>query len=145
MKFLLSLLFALSTTFTFANAGWQTDYQKALAQARAQHKKVLLNFTGSDWCGWCIKLKKEAFDQPAFKTFAEKNLVLVDVDFPRSKPQSEALKKQNNDLQTKYKVEGYPTLILLDSQGKLIRKSPGYLEGGAKGVIDWIESGEKHP
>ncbi len=139
MKFLFSLLFIASTTFAFADAGWQTDYQKALAQARTQNKKVLLNFTGSDWCGWCIKLKKEVFDQPAFKDFAEKNLVLVEVDFPRSKPLSDAVKKQNNALQKEYGIDGFPTLVLLDSNGKLVRKSSGYMAGGAKGVIDWIQ------
>jgi len=140
MKFLFSLLFIASTTFAFADAGWQTDYKKALEQARTQNKKVLLNFTGSDWCGWCMKLKREAFDQTAFKDFAEKNLVLVEVDFPRSKSQSNAVKKQNDALQKEYGIDGFPTLVLLNPNGKLVRKNPGYLAGGAKAVIEWIQA-----
>lgn len=138
MKLLLSLLLAASTTVAFATE-WQTDYKKALAQARAKNKQVLLSFSGSDWCGWCIRLKKEAFDKPAFKNFADKNLVLVDVDFPRAKAQPDAVKKQNDSLQKQYRVEGFPTLVLLDSNGKILGKPHvGYLEGGAEGVINWI-------
>ena len=65
-----------------AAAGWDDDYEKAVAQAKAEKKMVLLDFTGSDWCGWCIKLDKEVFSQPEFKDYAKENLVLVEVDFP---------------------------------------------------------------
>ncbi|MFZ4387578.1 MAG: thioredoxin family protein, partial [Chthoniobacterales bacterium] len=82
----------------FAN-GWGDDYKGALASASKENKKVLLDFTGSDWCGWCIKLKKETFDQPAFKEFANKNLVLVEIDFPQGKTLSPEVKKQNAALQ----------------------------------------------
>ncbi len=139
MKFLLSLILAASTVLAFAGTdGWQVDYNKALTQARAQNKQVLLDFTGSDWCGWCIRLKKEAFDQPAFTNFAKGKLILVEVDFPRAKPQSDVVKKQNASLQKDYHVEGFPTLVLLDSNGKQLRKHVGYLEGGADGLIRWI-------
>src|SRR5256885_17104543 len=81
---------------------WLTDLPKAQEQAKAEKKLVMLDFTGSDWCGWCIKLHKEVFSQPEFSDYAKKNLVLVEVDFPRSKPQSEAQKKANQALQAKY-------------------------------------------
>ncbi len=119
---------------------WMTDYQAALKQASKEHKMVLLDFTGSDWCPWCIRLDQELFAQKAFKDYAEKNLVLVLVDFPRGKKaseQSEALKKQNNNLQDQFKIEGYPTIILLDSQGKKI-KSSNYLSGGPDSFIKWV-------
>jgi len=96
---------------------WLTDLPKAQAQAKKENKLVMLDFTGSDWCGWCIKLHKEVFSQPEFAEYAKKNLVLVEVDFPRRKEQTAELKKANQALQEKYKIEGYPTLIVLNGNG----------------------------
>jgi thioredoxin-related protein len=82
MKMLALLSLALVTsTAAFAAAGWDDDYEKALAQAKAEKKMVVLDFTGSDWCGWCIKLDKEVFSKKEFKDYAKDNLVLVEVDF----------------------------------------------------------------
>src|SRR5678816_1583667 len=92
---------------------WLTDLPKAQAQAKKESKLVMLDFTGSDWCGWCIKLHKEVFSKPEFAKYAKENLVLVEVDFPRRKQQSEKKKKANQALQEKYKIEGYPTIIVL--------------------------------
>jgi len=113
---------------------WLTDLPKAQEQAKAEKKLVMLDFTGSDWCGWCIKLHKEVFSQPEFSDYAKKNLVLVEVDFPRSKPQSEAQKKANQALQAKYSIEGYPTIIVLDGNGKKVGQL-GYEPGGPKAFI----------
>ena len=124
-------------------SGWQTDFSAALSQAAKENKPVLLDFTGSDWCTWCIKLDKETFSQAAFKEYAAKNLVLVELDFPNNKMQSEAVIQQNQSLQQKYGVEGFPTLILLDPKGKEIGRKVGYVPGGPKGFIDWIQSAEK--
>lgn len=138
---LLLILTAFSLTALPAFAtGWGDDYKAALATAAKENKKVLLDFTGSDWCGWCIRLKKETFDQPEFKGFADKNLVLVEVDFPQGKTLSPEVKKQNDSLQEKYGVQGFPALVLLDPQGKLIKQNSGYLPGGPKGFIDWANS-----
>ncbi|WP_309399489.1 thioredoxin family protein [Cerasicoccus maritimus] len=126
-------------------AGWVTDYQGALAKAKKEGKAVLIDFTGSDWCGWCIKLDKEVFDQAAFEEYAEKNLVRVYLDFPNNKPQTEALSKQNEELAKKYGVQGFPTIMVLDSDGQSLAKI-GYQRGGAekyvetlKGIIDGTE------
>jgi len=143
MKRLLLSALVLAASTVFAGDGWQTDYKAALAQAAKENKPVLLDFTGSDWCGWCIKLDKETFSQPEFKTFAEKNLVLVTVDFPRNATQSADVKKQNGELQKKFGVDGFPTLVLLDSKGKEIARNPGYLAGGPKAFIDWVEKSAK--
>lgn len=123
----------------FAN-GWGDNYKEALTTAAKENKKVLLDFTGSDWCGWCIRLKKETFDQPQFKEFADKTLVLVEVDFPQGKTLSPDVKKQNDALQEQFGVQGFPTLVLLDSQGKIIKQNGGYLPGGPKGFIDWVNA-----
>ena len=133
--------FSLSLIPAFAG-GWGDNYQEALATAAKENKKVLLDFTGSDWCGWCIKLKKETFDQPQFKEFADKNLVLVEVDFPQGKSLSPEVKKQNDALQQQFHVEGFPTLVLLTPQGKIIKQNSGYLPGGPKGFIEWVNSGK---
>src|SRR5881628_3741355 len=80
---------------------WLTDLPKAQAKAKEEKKLVMLDFTGSDWCGWCIKLHKEVFSKPEFAEYAKDNLVLVEVDFPRAKTQTEELKKANQSLQEK--------------------------------------------
>ena len=123
-----------------AAEGWKTDYPAALAQAANENKMVLLDFTGSDWCGWCIKLQKDTFSKPEFKKFAEQSLVLVELDFPRGKTQSDELKKQNEDLAEKFGVQGFPTLVLLDPQGKEAARNVGYLQGGPEAFFQWVES-----
>ena len=123
-----------------AAEGWKTDYTAALAQAAKENKMVLLDFTGSDWCGWCIKLQKDTFSKPEFKKFAEQSLVLVELDFPRGKTQSDELKKQNEELAEKFGVQGFPTLVLLDPQGKEAARNVGYLQGGPEAFIQWVEA-----
>jgi thioredoxin-related protein len=117
-----------------AELNWLTDLPKAQAKAKSENKLVMLDFTGSDWCGWCIKLNKEVFSKPEFAEYADKNLVLVEVDFPRAKKQSAELKKANKALQDKYKVEGYPTIIVLNGEGKKVGEL-GYQPGGPKAFI----------
>ena len=125
-----------------AQLEWQTDAPKALAKAKAEKKMVMLDFTGSDWCGWCIKLNKEGFSQPAFVEYADKNLVAVEVDFPRKKALSAAQKQANAALARKYNVEGYPTIIVLNSDGKKIGEL-GYQPGGPKAFIAALEKLKK--
>ncbi len=108
---------------------WTTDFKNASAAAKASGKYILLDFSGSDWCGWCKRLEKEVFSQDAFKDFAEKNLVCVLIDFPQAKKQPKELKQQNKDLARKYDIKGYPTIIILSPDGKPVGKT-GYLQGG---------------
>ena len=124
----LSLLI-LSAATVSAAGGWDDDYEKALARAKTEKKLVLLDFTGSDWCGWCIKLDKEVFSKSEFKTYAKENLVLVEVDFPQGKRQTAKLKAQNEKLQKEFGIQGYPTLIVLNSEGKKVAQL-GYEAGG---------------
>jgi protein disulfide-isomerase len=113
---------------------WLTSLPKAQEQAKKESKIIMLDFTGSDWCGWCIKLNKEVFSQPEFVDYAKKNVVAVEVDFPRRKEQTDEQKKANQALQDKYKIEGYPTIIVLDQSGKQIGQL-GYMPGGPKAFI----------
>jgi thioredoxin-related protein len=139
-KLMLSLLMlaAVLPLSAAEKAEWLTDFPKAQAQAKAENKLLLMDFTGSDWCGWCIKLNKEVFSTPEFADYAKKNLVLVEVDFPNKKPQSAELKKANEALQEKYKIEGYPTVIVLNSEGKKVGEL-GYQDGGPKPFIAKLE------
>jgi len=113
------------------NASWTTDLKAAMAESKESGKPILMNFTGSDWCGWCIKLHKEVFDKKEFKTWAKKNVVLMTIDFPRSKSQSDELKKQNRALAEQYGIRGFPTILFVNAEGKKLGES-GYLAGGPK-------------
>jgi len=135
-----SVIFGGIISFSEAAEAWKTDYTAALAEAAKENKMVLLDFTGSDWCGWCIKLQKDTFSKPEFKKFAQESLVLVELDFPRGKTQSDELKKQNEELAEKFGVQGFPTLVLLDPQGKEAARNVGYLQGGPEAFVQWVES-----
>ncbi len=117
-----------------AESQWTTDPAKALETAKGTKKLVLMDFTGSDWCGWCIKLHKEVFSQPEFQQYASENLILVELDFPRRKQQSADEKQRNEALMKKYNVEGFPTIIVLDGEGKKVGEL-GYMEGGPSAFI----------
>jgi thioredoxin-related protein len=116
-------------------AEWTEDYAAALAQAKNEHKQLLLDFTGSDWCGWCKKIDAEIFALPAFKAYADKNLVLVKLDFPRQRPMSAATKQQNKSLKDKYGISGFPTLILLDANETKLFEQHGYPVAGANAFL----------
>ena len=145
MKTLLTTLLA-ATLFWQVNAAessWLTDLPKAEAQAKAENKIILIDFTGSDWCGWCIKFKKEVLDTAEFQAYAAKNVVLVELDYPSKKAQSDELKKANAGLKDKYDVKGFPTLVVLDKDGKEIGRQVGYSEGGPKAFIEKLEGFKK--
>ncbi|HTL52911.1 MAG TPA: thioredoxin family protein [Planctomycetota bacterium] len=118
---------------------WLTSLEKAQELAKKEHKKILTNFTGSDWCIWCKKLEAEVFSTATFKTWAAKNVILLKLDFPKQKPQDDATKTANRALMNKYGVKGFPTVLFLDETGKEVGRS-GYQEGGAD---KWTSSAEK--
>lgn len=118
--------------------GWTTDLEKAKTQAKTEKKMVLINFTGSDWCPWCVRLKKEIFMTPEFMQYARTKLVLVEIDFPRTKPQPEQLRKTNQALQEKYQIEGFPTVVVLNSGGQEAGRL-GYMKGGAKSFLSKLD------
>ncbi len=120
------------------NGLWMTDFLAALKLAGADGKAVLLNFTGSDWCPWCVKLSNEVFNQEAFVKYAKEKLVLVKVDFPRSGNQSDELKRQNHELAAKFGIQGYPTNVILNSQGVKIGMM-GYQPGGAESYVEKLK------
>lgn len=121
-----------------AAEGWSTDMPSALEQAQSQDKDLLIDFTGSDWCGWCIKLNEEVFSQPAFKDQAPEHFVLVELDFPQDKPQSDELKAQNEEWAQKLGVQGFPTIALVDSAGVPYAMT-GYQQGGAEAYMEHLD------
>lgn len=118
-------------------SGWTTDYKAALEQAKADDRRVFLFFTGSDWCGWCKRLNREILSTPEFNKFADDKLVLVELDFPRSKAQTAAVKAQNAELAQRFKIRGYPTIIVLDRSGKKVGQL-GYQRGGPAPFVEAI-------
>jgi protein disulfide-isomerase len=116
-------------------ADWTEDYSAGLAMAKKEHRLLVLDFTGSDWCVWCKRTDKEVFATQKFKDYADKNLVLVKVDFPNAIPQTDQVKAQNARLKEKYEIEGFPTLVVLDPSEKIVVKQVGYLEGGPDAFI----------
>jgi thioredoxin-related protein len=143
MKQLLLALLLAALPALHASDLWSTDYEASLKKAAAEKRMVLLEFTGSDWCPPCKLQAKEVFDTPEFKEFAEANLVPVKLDFPRNIPQSEELRSANRALSGKYGIDGFPTLILLDSKGGELARTVGYNRGGAAGFIEWVETHKK--
>ncbi len=131
--FVLAVCCGLMTTLSAAD-GWMTNFAAAKKLAKKENKPILVDFSGSDWCGWCIKLDKEVFSTKAFKEYAKKNLVLLMLDFPRGKKQAASLKKQNMQLARKYKVQGFPTVLLLNASGKVLATT-GYQAGGPEKYI----------
>jgi protein disulfide-isomerase len=121
-----------------AKPGWLTSYEQAQKEAQANHKLLLMDFTGSDWCGWCIMLDKEIFSKPEFKEYANKNLVLLELDFPRGKKMPAEITAQNERLLMKYGVQGFPTVVVFDSEGKPLG-ALGYQAGGPQAFIAQLE------
>ena len=121
-----------------AKSGWLTNYEQAQKEAQAKNRLLLMDFTGSDWCGWCIMLDKEVFSKPEFKEYASKNLVLLELDFPRRKQMPPEVTKQNEQLLMKFGIQGFPTIVVFDSAGKPLG-ALGYQAGGPQAFIEQLE------
>lgn len=116
-----------------------TDFEIAKSQSKLNNKPILLVFSGSDWCSWCVKLDKEVFSTPEFKKWATDNVIMVIADFPALKQLSPEITAQNEHLKQTYNITGFPTVLLLDSEGNIIART-GYQHGGAANYIPHLES-----
>lgn len=122
---------------------WIQDFAKAKAQAKAEKKDLLIDFTGSDWCGWCIKLDEEVFSKDAFTTAAPKHFVLVKLDFPQDESRiTPEIKEQNAGLQKRYNIQGFPTILLCDADGRVYGQT-GYQEGGPDPYMTMLAAQKK--
>lgn len=126
---------------------WYTDMAQAIQASKQTGKPIMLFFTGSDWCGWCKRLQNEVFYKQAFIDWANKDVIAVEVDFPRAVQLEQALKDQNNRLQQLFRVSGYPTVVFVtasdpDASGNInlteLGRS-GYLSGGPE---NWIANAQ---
>jgi thioredoxin-related protein len=129
---------ALASALCAADPNWETGWTETSAAAKIAEKPILADFTGSDWCGWCVRLKKEVFDTPEFKAWADKRVVLLEVDFPNGKKLPDELAKENEALMNKYGIQGFPTIVFLDAEGKELGRL-GYQKGGPK---PWIAAAD---
>jgi len=143
-KILLIALFVIAANIVSAQeATWTNNLDKAVELSNKNHKPVMLFFTGSDWCGWCKRLQAEVFEKPEFKEWATKNVVLMEVDFPRRVPLSPELQAQNGQLQQFFGVQGYPTIWIVNASkvdGKVNFEklgTTGYVAGGPQA---WLSS-----
>ncbi|HAH55700.1 MAG TPA: thioredoxin family protein [Flavobacterium sp.] len=132
--FIIVLLFLGSFGVQAQELKWETDINKAIAVSNKTKKPMLLFFTGSDWCVWCIRLQKEVLKTPEFKTWAVKNVVLVELDYPRGKPQSDKIKNQNAGLQETFGIQGFPTLYFATAKLNK-KKQPSYTGIGSMGYV----------
>jgi protein disulfide-isomerase len=140
------LLFCLAAAFclsaphlVWADSSWETDLKKAQEAAKTQNKLLFINFTGSDWCGFCVRLDRDILSRPQFKTFASKNLVLMEVDFPRRKEQSGVTRAQNQHLALQYNIQGFPTIVVLNGEGQTVWRYDGYFSDGPEAFVAELE------
>jgi len=137
--------FAAGAAFTMtapaiaADEIWIEDNMPAaLEKAKAEGKDILIDFTGTDWCVWCIRLKDEVFNKSEFKETVPDDFVLVMLDFPNQKPQTDEVKAHNAEWQQKFEIRGYPTIVLTDSEGVEYART-GYREGGPTPYVEHLE------
>ncbi len=126
-----------------ADQAWTSDYKKAQQEAKVSHKLLLLDFTGSDWCGFCFQLDRAILSQPQFKDYASKNLVLMEVDFPARKAQSVETRRQNLELKARYQVDGFPTLVVLNGEGKTVWRYDGLYQDGIAAFLAELDKVRK--
>ena len=129
-RLLVAFLLAGSLAILAAPLGWHEDFARAQGYARKTHRPMLLNFTGSDWCIWCKRMQAETLSQKPFIAYASTNLLLVEVDFPNSPPQTKERQEANEALKLRYNVSGFPTFVLVDAEGNELGRQVGYLKGG---------------
>ena len=125
---------ALASYVSQNQAEWLRSYDEAVELSKQSGKPILADFTGSNWCGYCVKLKKEVFETPQFKSWAAENVVLLELDYPRPNLQADWIKSQNNMLRDRYQINSYPSVLILNPDGSVIG-SQGYKRGGPK---PWI-------
>lgn len=150
MKNLTLILFFISfmsNSFSQEKAVWHQDLKEAFETSQKENKPLMLFFTGSDWCGWCVRLQKEVFYKPEFIEWAKKNVVLVELDFPRRKAQTPEIKAQNAQLQQQFQVRGYPTIWFVEAASNSVGQvnlnqlgKTGYVKGGPTA---WISGAQQ--
>ncbi len=147
MKLLLALLFFISTSFVATEPEWKHNLTDALQVAKKEHKFILVNFSGSDWCGPCIRLHKEVFVMENFIKVANDKLVLLNADFPRYKKNQlpPAQQKINDDIAERYNNKGvFPLTVLVDEKGNQIKSWEGFPSSPTEFIADIQQTIQDH-
>ncbi len=140
---LITLFFAAIAVFGFTyqfegeQIKWETDFDEAVQLAKQKNKKLLVLFTGSDWCYWCKKLEGEVFSKKEFITYASENFIAVKLDFPRRSTQTQAEKERNNALAQEYGIRGFPTVNIMNKDKQVLFQT-GYQSGGSQNYINHL-------
>ncbi len=147
MRKWIAALFVLAILTGYASAKedgavWTTNFTAAKELAKKTNKVMFVDFTGSDWCTWCMKLKENILTKKAFLDYAKNNLILVEVDFPNYKAQMPAQRKVNEALMQKYEVEGFPTILLLNGDGKELARLE-YKDYSPEEYVEYIKDALK--
>lgn len=146
-KQILSLILFLTTIIGQSQElFWETSIDKAIEVSNKTNKPMLMFFTGSDWCGWCIRLQKEVLKTPEFATWAKENVVLVELDYPKRTPQTDQIKAQNQQLQQVFGIQGYPTICFANAslkEGKINFEQIGKTGYVAGGPSEWLKGAEE--
>lgn len=121
-----------------SNLNWLTNLEEAQKISQEKGIPIFIDFTGSDWCGWCFKLREEVFSQEEFIQYAKENLVLLKLDFPRKIKQSKETKAYNENLARRFGIKGFPTILLVNSKGEEIART-GYQYGGAAKYVEHLQ------
>ncbi len=121
-----------------SNLNWLTNLEEAQKISQEKGIPIFVDFTGSDWCGWCFKLRDDIFSQEEFIKYAKENLVLLKLDFPRKIKQSKETKAYNENLARRFSIRGFPTILLVNSKGEEIART-GYQYGGAENYVNHIK------
>ena len=140
--FLITVFFFGFMTLQAQELKWYTDVKEAVAVGKKQKKPLMLFFTGSDWCGWCIRLQKEVLTTPEFKKWAKEKVILVELDYPRRTAQTQEIKQQNFELQNAFGIQGYPTVCFAKGEtidGKVNFQGLGQTGYVAGGPVAWLE------
>lgn len=139
MKKQILIALLLSSGLVLAEDPWMTDLDAAREIAQKENKQILINFSGSDWCGWCKRLNREVFTRPDFHAWAKDNLVLVNLDYPKFTKQDPQVRAANMAWMRRYRVAHFPTVIVADAQGRAILRT-GYQSGGPEAYIKHLTS-----
>jgi len=138
-RLLLGLVGILGFAVLAAAPGWLASYAQAQKFAAKTKRPILINFTGSDWCGWCKRMQRETLGTREFLHFASSNLLLVELDFPNNIPQPAELRKASAAVKDQFRVDGFPTYVLVDADGRELGRQVGYLKGGPAAMTAMIE------
>jgi protein disulfide-isomerase len=148
--FLIALFLAGAFVTQAQELKWYTDVREAITVSNKENKPMLMFFTGSDWCGWCIRLQNEVLKTPEFTKWASQNVILVELDYPRRTAQTAEIKNQNNELQQAFGIQGFPTIYFTNAEskdGKVNFKGlgqTGYVAGGPSAWLA-VAEGIVHP